>query len=90
MSKFYNRVSKGYICPSAGIHLLYICKILTLRHKNAVYLYSSKVLKHLLKIRQIIGILLSLFVIGNFRGTRSSIEMLMGCMVRESLGTPVL
>jgi len=61
-----------------------------LRHKNAVYLYSSKILKHLLKIRQIIGILLSLFVIGNFRGTRSSIEMLKGYMVRESLGTPVL
>jgi len=26
----------------------------------------------------------------NFRGTCSSVEMLKGCMVRETLGTPVL
>jgi len=30
------------------------------------------------------------FVITNFRGTRSSVGMLKGCMVRERLGTPVL
>jgi len=35
-------------------------------------------------------IFLSLFVIRNFRGTCSSIEMLKGYMARESLGTPDL
>jgi len=54
-----------------------------LRHKNGVYLYSSKILKVLLKIQYIFGILLSLSVIGNFRGTCSSIAMLKGYIVRE-------
>ena len=35
-------------------------------------------------------IFLSLFVIRNFRGTCSSIEMLKGYMARKSLGTPFL
>jgi len=30
------------------------------------------------------------FVIRHFRGTRSSVEMLKGSMVRERLGSPVL
>jgi len=35
-------------------------------------------------------IFLDLFVIRNFRGTRSSIETLMGYMARESLRSPAL
>jgi len=34
--------------------------------------------------------LVRLFVIRNFRGTRSSVELLKACMVREKLGTPEL
>jgi len=34
--------------------------------------------------------MLQYFVIKNFRGTFSSVEMLKGYMVRESLGTPGL
>ena len=33
----------GYICLSEGVHSLYICNNLTLRHKNGVYLYSSEI-----------------------------------------------
>jgi len=36
---------------SEGVHLLYICNKLTLRHKNGVYLYSSEILKILYKIQ---------------------------------------
>jgi len=35
-------------------------------------------------------VLLTLFVIGNFRRTCSFVEMLKGYMVRERLGTPAL
>jgi len=66
---------------------LYICNKLTLRHKNGVYLYDSKILNVVLTIQKIVGILLSLFVIRNFRGTCSFIEMLKGYMIRV---TPVL
>ena len=38
--------------------------------------------------KYIFVIILSLFVISNFRGTCSSIEILKGYMARESLGTP--
>jgi len=37
-----------------------------------------------------IFIFFNLFVIRNFRGTCSSIEMLKGYMARESLGAPIL
>jgi len=40
--------------------------------------------------KYIFVIFLNLFVIRNFSGTCSSIEMLKGYMARESLGTPVL
>jgi len=40
--------------------------------------------------KYIFVIFLNLFVTRNFRGTCSSIKMLKGYMVRESLGTPVL
>jgi len=40
--------------------------------------------------KYIFVIFLNLFVIRNFRGTCSSIEMLKGYMARESLGTPAL
>jgi len=53
MSKFCNRDSQpgihvpalgvGYICLSEGVHSLYFCNNLTMRHKNGVYLYSSKI-----------------------------------------------
>ena len=52
MSKFCNRDSQpgihiplgvGYICLSEGVHSLYVCNNLTLRHKNGVYLYSSEI-----------------------------------------------
>jgi len=79
----------GYICLSEGVHFFYICNKLTLRHQNGVYL-SSKMLKVLLIIQYIFGILLSFFVIRNFMGTCSSIEMLMGYMFRERLVTSVL
>jgi len=42
----------GYICLPEGVCLLYICNKLTLRHKNGVYLYSSEILKIILKIQQ--------------------------------------
>jgi len=46
---------------------------------------------HYMRIRKhIFVICLSLFVIRNFRGTCSSIEMLKGYVARESLGTPGL
>jgi len=54
---------------------LYSRNKLTLRHKNRVYLYSSKFLKFLLKIQWIFVILLSHFVIGKFRDTSSSVEI---------------
>jgi len=43
---------------------------------------------HYMLIDKRIFIFLSLFVIINFRGTCSSIEMLKGYMARESLGSP--
>jgi len=61
-----------------------------LRHKNGVYLHSSKNQKVLFKIQWIFVILLSLFVIGNFGGTCSSVKMLKGFMVRERLVNPAL
>jgi len=47
---------KGPPAPTSDAHaeevnLLYICNKLTFRHKNGVYLYSSKFLKVLLKIQ---------------------------------------
>jgi len=48
-----------------------LLNILTLRHKNGVYLYGSKTVEVLLKIQWIYVILLSPFVIGYFRGTWS-------------------
>jgi len=59
----------------------------TLRHKYGVHLCSSKNLKFLLKLQWMFVILLSLYVIRNFSGTFSSVEMLKGCMVRKRLGT---
>ena len=58
-----------------------------------VFIYSS--MNIIFKIMLICNkylfvIFLNLFVIRNFRGTCSSIEMLKGYMARESLGTPVL
>jgi len=47
-------------------------------------------LKVILKIKWVFVILLSVFVIRHFRGTRSSVEMLKGYMVREMLGSPGL
>jgi len=58
--------------------------ILTLRHKNGVYLYSSTNVKVLFKIHWIFVIVLSFFVIINFRGTCSSVTMLKGYLVRET------
>jgi len=46
-----------------------------------VYLYSSKNLKVILKVQWIFVILLSLFVISNFKGTCSPVQMLTGYMV---------
>jgi len=63
---------------------------LTLRHKNGVYLYGSKNINVLLKIQWVFVILLSFFVIRNFRGTCSSVKMLKRYMVRERLETPSL
>jgi len=60
---------------------------MTIYFKKGVHLYSSENLKVLLKIQWIFVILLSLFVMRNFRGTCSSVEILQGYMVRESLGT---
>jgi len=48
------------------------------------------IFKIMLICKYIFVIFLNLFVIRNVRGTCSSIEMLKGCMARESLGTPVL
>ena len=53
------------------------------------YLCSSENLKVLLKIHWIFVVLLSLFVIRNFKGACSSVEMLKGYMVRERLVTLV-
>jgi len=63
------------------------------RRERYVYIlliskYSNLKYKVLLKIQWSFVVLLSLFVIRNFRGTCSSVEMLKGCMVRERLGTP--
>ena len=64
--------------------------ILTLRHRNVVYLYSSKNVKVILKIQWIFVILLSLFVIRNSSSKCSSVEMLKGYMVSEKLGPPAI
>ena len=65
--------------------------MLPLRHKNVVYLYSSKNLKVLLKVQWIVLIFLSLFVIRTSGvHARSSVDMLKGYIVRERLGTPAL
>ena len=53
-----------------------------------IFIHSS--VNIISKIMHIFVIFLNLFVIRNFRGTCSSIEMLKGYMARESLGTPVL
>jgi len=79
---FENLFSKIIICL--------LLNILTLRHKNGIYLFSYKNTKVLLKIQWIFVILLSFFVIRYFRGACSSVEMLKGYMVRERLGIPVL
>jgi len=63
---------------------------IALRHKNGVYLCSSKNLNVSLKFWRIFVILLSPFVIRNFESTCYSVEMLKGHTVREMLGTPVL
>ena len=80
----------GYICLYEGVHLLYSRNKLTLRHKNGVYIWSSKILNILLKIKWIFVILLSLPVIRYLTGTCSSVEMLKGRMERERPGTPGL
>jgi len=81
-----------YICQrivfSNIIRLL--LNIFTLRYKNGFFIYSSKNIKVLLKIQWIFVILLSLFVIRNFMGTCTSVEMLIRYMVRKSLRTPAL
>jgi len=59
-------------------------------YENGVYLYSFNILKVVLKIQYNFSILLRLFVIGNFIGTCSSIEMLKGYMFRKRLGTPAI
>ena len=64
--------------------------VLTLRHKNRIFNYSSKNAKVLLKIQWIFVIVLSLFVIRNFWCTCSSAEMPKGYMVRERLEPPAL
>jgi len=48
------------------------------------------IFKIILNGKYIFVIFLSLFVIRNFRGTGSSVEMLNGYMARVSRGTPVL
>jgi len=57
---------------------------------ESTFNYSSKDLKVLLKIHWIFVILLSLFAIGNFSDTCSSVEMLSGYMDRERFRTAVL
>jgi len=54
------------------------------------YFHSYKNLKVLLKIKWIFVISLSLFVIINFGDTCSSVAMLKGYLIRESLITPTL
>jgi len=63
---------------------------LSSRHKSEVYPYTSETLNIILKIQWVFVFLLSLFDIRNFRGTRSSVGMLKGYMVKERLGTPGL
>jgi len=57
-----------------------------------IFMHSSvnSIFKIMLIGEYIFVIFLNLFVIRNFRGTCSSIEVLKGYMARESLGTPVL
>jgi len=77
-------VPPGVHLPICRLQILYICNKLNLRHENGVYLYSFRILKVLFKFSR------RLFVMGNFRDTCSSIEMLKEYMFRERLGTPVL
>jgi len=69
---------KGCICCSSNKS--------TFRHKTRVYVYSPENLKIILRLSGFF-VLLSLFVIRNVRGTRSSVEMLKGYTVRKRLGT---
>ena len=57
-----------------------------------IFMHSSvnSIFKIMLIGKYIFVIFLNLFVIRNFMGTCSSIEVLKGYMARESLGTPVL
>ena len=82
--------NQGHICPSARVHLLCRRNKFTLTHKNGVHFHSSKSLKVLLKIQWISVIVFNLFVIRKIRGTCSSVEMLKGYMVKESLAIPGL
>jgi len=76
---------------SLQVHTRY----LTFSLKKLIYLYIIyfqifQNIRVILNIQWIFAILLSLFVIRNFRCTCSSIKMLKGYMVTERLGTPVL
>ena len=57
-----------------------------------IFIHSSVniIFKIMLICKYIFVIFLNLFVMRNFRGTCSSIEILKEYMARESLGTPVL
>jgi len=59
---------------------------------NYLYLYQWLLLfkNHYIVIRKYISIIFPSLVTRNFRGTCSSIKILKGCMIRESLGTPVI
>ena len=56
-----------------------------------IFIHSSvNIIFKIMLLGKDIFIFLNLFVIRNFRGKCSSIEMLKGYMARESLGIPVL
>jgi len=65
-----------------------LVKYINIESQKRSLVYSSKILKVLQKIKWIFVKLLSVFVIRNFIGICSSVDMLTGCMVRERLGIP--
>jgi len=58
--------------------------------KIFIHSFVHIIFKMMLIGKHIFVIFLNLFVIRNFRGICSSVEMLKGYMAREGLGTPVL
>jgi len=102
--KVDNRGSQPWVHVHLGVHLPIQRGTFKVSNRREIYIYTSFISKYLyiyqwiLFSKAIVCLLLNIsrlimikyFVIRNFRGTCSSVEMLKGYMVRKRLGTPGL